>query len=228
MLSDAERARADRFRRDADRARYTVGRSLLRIVAGMKIGASPRDVHLELAERGKPFVPGAGADWGINISHSGGWVVCAAGPCEAIGVDVEAMTPVDVHALASAAFSRWERAVLAQARVEEQHKMFFTIWSMKEAVIKADGAGVAFGLDRFDVEFRPGYRAAVRRVEGDNASRWHIDTCMLDPSHAAAVAWRHARSFDVRWHRFLPVGLRDAAGARIVEEALPVRAATAP
>lgn len=209
-LSEDERARACRFRRISDRARYIVGRGLLRSVAGMTMGAEPRDVHLDFGERGKPFVPDAGADWGINISHSGDWVLCATGPCEAIGVDVEMMTQVDVRALAPSAFSRWERLVLSQSRAEEQPTLFFKIWSMKEAVIKADGAGVSFGLDRFDVEFRPGYRAAVRRVDGDDASWWHIDTRMVAPSHAAAVAWRHPQRFDVQWHRFLPRSRRNA------------------
>jgi 4'-phosphopantetheinyl transferase len=197
------------------------------MVAGMKIGAPPRDVYLDFGERGKPFVAGAGENWGINISHSGDWVLCAAGPCEAIGVDVEAMTPVDVQALASSAFSRWERAVLARCRKEEHNKLFFKIWSMKEAVIKADGAGVAFGLDRFDVEFRPGYPSAVRRVDGDSASRWHIRTCMLDPSHAAAVAWRHARRFDVRWYRHLPGARRNATGTWVLEKSQAVEIGTA-
>lgn len=145
----------------------------------------------------------AGADWGVNVSHSGAWVLCAAGPCSMLGVDVEQRSPVDPLALAERVFSDWERDRLARSSPAERERLFFRIWSMKEAVIKADGAGVSFGLDRFDVEFRPGSAPAVRRIEQDTPSAWHVVTRTVD-EHEMAVAWRHETSFPVHWHLALP------------------------
>jgi phosphopantetheinyl transferase len=90
---------------------------------------------------------------------------------------------------------------------------------MKEAVIKADGRGVSFGLDRFDVEFRPGRDPAVLRVEGANVPRWNVATHMIDPHHACAVAWHGDAELPVHWNRFIPKITR----GRSLIEFVPVR-----
>lgn len=205
VLSSVERARADRLRFDEDRARYVLGRGLLREVAARTFALSPADVPVTAGPQGKPQIPLAGDDWGVNVSHSGAWVLCAVGPCSMLGVDVEQRSPVDPLALAECVFSDWERDRLARYSPAERERLFFRIWSMKEAVIKADGAGVSFGLDRFDVEFRPGSAPAVRRIEQNTPSAWHVVTQTVD-GHEMAVAWCHETPFPVHWHLGVPIG----------------------
>lgn len=193
VLTEEERVRADRYRFPADRQRCIVGRAALRVMAGSMVGISPRTVQLETGKSGRPELAGdAFMGHGVNVSHSGDWVLCASGPARSVGVDVEERRAnIDVMELAASVFSPWERDTLATFAPEMQQHLFFNIWSRKEAVIKADGCGVAFGLDRFDVEFRPGHPAQVRRID-DRAdlSHWHLFSLDLDGEHAAALAFR--------------------------------------
>ena len=192
VLTEEECARADRYRFPADRQRCIVGRAALRVMAGSTVGVSPRNVRLETGASGRPELAGdAFTGHGVNVSHSGDWVLCASGPSHSLGVDVEQRrADIDVMELAASVFSPWERETLATFAPKTQQHLFFDIWSRKEAVIKADGRGVAFGLDRFDVEFRPHHAAHVRRIDDrTDLPHWHLFSLDLDGEHAAALAF---------------------------------------
>ena len=164
------------------------------MMAGSASGVSPRNVRFETGESGRPELAGDPfAEHGVNVSHSGDWVLCAGGPARSLGVDVEQRrADINVMKLAASVFSPWERDVLATFAPETRQHLFFDIWSRKEAVIKADGRGVGFGLDRFDVEFRPDHGPHVRRIDDrTDLSHWHLVSLDLDEEHAAALAFCH-------------------------------------
>lgn len=191
LLTEEERGRANRYRFPADRQRCIVGRAALRMMAGSVVGVSPTTVQIEMGNAGRPELAGDElTGCGVNVSHSGDWVLCASGPVRSLGVDVERRrTDIDVMELAASVFSPWEREQLAAFAPNKRQHLFFDIWSRKEAVIKADGRGVAFGLNRFDVEFRPDHDAQVRRIDDrTDLPHWNLVPLALDTDHAAAFA----------------------------------------
>jgi 4'-phosphopantetheinyl transferase len=191
VLSADEQDRADRYRRAVDRQRAIVGRGVARILAGRYLGVRPDELNVEAGKAGKPYVAGLTTPFGFSVSHSGAWVLVAAARTPDVGVDVERhRADLDAMDLAAHVFSRWEQAVLQRQPPELRERLFFDIWARKEAVIKADGAGVGFGLDRFDVEFRPRRAPRVRWMGGEKAGQWTLQALTLDADHAAAVACR--------------------------------------
>src|SRR5262249_44129818 len=54
LLSEDERARADRFRFPRDRAHFTVGRGFLRTMLGRTLGVAPHALVFSYGTRGKP------------------------------------------------------------------------------------------------------------------------------------------------------------------------------
>lgn len=197
-MSEEERARADRYRFAEDQQRCVIGRAALRMMAGAAGDIAPEAVQLSVGEKGRPELAGdVFSAFGVNVSHSGDWVLCASGPTRSMGVDVEQRRDnINVMDLAASVFSDWERDALAEYAPEQRQHLFFDIWSRKEAFIKADGRGVTFGLDRFDVEFRPEHDAPagprIRRIDDTpDPPHWHLRPIDLDPQHAAALAvWR--------------------------------------
>lgn len=137
----------------------------------------PDELGLERVEwktgmHGKPRLGGAAAAWGFNLSHAGDFVVAALVRGAAIGVDLESMSRLaDVELLGKRVFSESERALVHAGGREA----FFTLWSQKEALLKAMGCGWANGgiargtrLVRADYQEEPSTRVRIwsRRVLG--------------------------------------------------------------
>lgn len=130
-------------------ARYSTAEARARAGASEWLKACwlPRELGLERVEletgaNGKPQVAGAAAEWGFNLSHAGDQAVAALVRGAAIGVDLESMDrPADIDRLAERVFSERERAQVRAGGREA----FFTLWSQKEALLKALGCGWADG-----------------------------------------------------------------------------------
>lgn len=107
----------------------------------------PRELGLERVEfergvNGKPLLTGAAAGWGFNLSHAGEYVVAVLAKGVSVGVDLESTTrKADVERLGRRVFSESERFWVEAGGREA----FFTLWSQKEALLKALGCGWADG-----------------------------------------------------------------------------------
>ncbi|MGH9210110.1 MAG: 4'-phosphopantetheinyl transferase family protein [Acidimicrobiales bacterium] len=158
QLDDEELARADRFVRPTDRYRHTIAHATLRYVLARYVDEPPRSLRLVAdpcqhcgRPHGKPRLAGdAGHDF--NLSHSGTLVAVAVARRRRVGVDVQEVTPVDAPGMARRFFTPAEAAcVAATARVETRQRLFHELWTRKEAVLKATGAGLLGGPGRLDV-----------------------------------------------------------------------------
>jgi 4'-phosphopantetheinyl transferase len=138
LLDGHERDRIARFRRPADQARYLAAHALVRLALADAVGAPAAALVFDRtcrcgAQHGKPVLPGGP---GFSLTHAGdlvGVAVHAAGP---VGLDVEQVRELtDLAAMAAHACSPRETAPDAQA--------FFTLWTRKEALLKAAGTGLA-------------------------------------------------------------------------------------
>lgn len=150
LLDPAERGRRDGYRRDADRARFTVAAALLRLVGGVHVGVAPDRLAIRRScpdcarPHGKPVLPAAG--WECSVSHSADRVAVAIGRTGPLGVDVEALggrTGDRDAGMAGLVLAEDEAAELARYA---QPDGLLTYWTRKEAVLKATGEGLRIGL----------------------------------------------------------------------------------
>ncbi len=65
---------------------------------------------------------------------------------------------------------------------------FLELWTAKEAVLKANGRGIAFGLHRLRVA--SGVPLRLAWLDGDDANAWQLQRVQLDDAYVAALAWR--------------------------------------
>lgn len=151
FLTHHEIMRSERLQNE-QLSRYSIlSRGFLRVVLGEYLQMSPTDVPILTSELGKPYLsPNHGRNLHFNISHSGTVWVIAVSETHSIGIDIEYINQ-DINPFQSAAvaFSLDERSCL-------QHKGypvadFFKIWTAKEAVLKATGAGFSYPSNRFSV-----------------------------------------------------------------------------
>jgi 4'-phosphopantetheinyl transferase len=188
ILSEDERARADRYRLEPDRARFTVGRGVLRELLGRYAGRGGERIVIRQVAAGKPFAPEA---MRFNVSHSGDFVLLAFAAERDVGIDVEEVRPsVEPLDLATEFFSAAELAALAALDGDERMLAFFRCWTRKEAYLKGTGSGLSRPLHEFDVSLDVGCTSALRRVAWDSSEvgRWQLRDLEVPPGYAAAIA----------------------------------------
>jgi 4'-phosphopantetheinyl transferase len=185
-----ERERAARFRADDDRARFVIGRALLRRWCALRLGCSPHAVAIALSGRGKPYVPGT--HFAVNVAHGGDRIVLAAGDGvePGVGVDVEALGRAgDVVRAVERIVAPEEAAAFAQLPATERLGALLELWVRKEAVLKAEGTGLAGVPHAVQVAApAPSGIAWLEVVRVPNGSAWSVVPVDAGPDHAAAVA----------------------------------------
>ena len=191
LANVAEHLRDDEihvWRLDHERSR---GRAPLRALLAAYLGVAAEQVVLAEGEHGRPALA-AGLDptLDFNWSHSGGHAVVAVGRHVAPGIDLESLRPRPrALQLARRFFCAEEAAALAALPEAERGAAFLELWTAKEAVLKALGRGLAFGLDRLSVA-SVGGRLQLRRLHGDDAGAWQLQRLALGHGLIAALAWR--------------------------------------
>lgn len=192
LLGQDERDRAARCRHDEDRHAYVAAHALKRSMLAEATGLGPSALCWTRGPAGKPELhPGLGfPELRFNISHSRGLVACGLTVIDDIGVDVEAVTrTVDTLDLALQNFSREEFTTLATLPAREREMAFLRLWTLKEAFVKATGAGLSFGLANFSMQLDPIGLASATREAGPVES-WRFLQLQPVPGHVLAVATR--------------------------------------
>ncbi|MCI0465845.1 MAG: 4'-phosphopantetheinyl transferase superfamily protein [Beijerinckiaceae bacterium] len=152
LLSADEEERANRFLRAGDRALFSMARAMLRHLLSEATGIAAKSIAFCEGPFGKPFLAGARGPH-FNVSHSGAFALIGLSGSREIGVDIERMRDMgDAHLLAVRYFSDAEYSFLRGLEGEALLTAFYRIWTCKEAVLKALGAGIAEHLKDFSVE----------------------------------------------------------------------------
>ena len=195
LLSDAERARADRFGTAALRERYIVGRASLRRVLGATLGLAPADVPIVRGERGRPQLGEAASDGAteldFNISHSAGAAMIGIASDARIGVDIERRDRiVNVAGLARKFLTAAERAQLAGLDADAARCRVLELWTCKEAMSKATGDALSAPFAALTVDLAGGPRLCDGPAPYLPA-RWELRSAAAPEAFFATVAlWR--------------------------------------
>jgi 4'-phosphopantetheinyl transferase len=155
-LAPAERARADRFAFPEGRRRFVVGRVTLRRLLGSRLGVPAAEVQLIDGAHGKPALApchdAIANGLSFNLTHSGELALVALGQGD-LGVDLESpLRVVDAMAVVRRFFSEAERNGFESLPAgADRDRLFFRVWTRKEALVKAVGRGLSCPLSSFTV-----------------------------------------------------------------------------
>lgn len=191
-LDRTERERCQRYRYAGPRHEFALCRAALRAVLCRQLGCRNDELAFEASAHGKPsaLVRGAPAAVSFNVSHSGNHGLIALADRGRIGVDVEDRgARHDPDGPIRTVFSPMEQTELAAASGKRKVDLFFTLWTMKEALLKALAVGLSLDTAGFDIPeaLRQGSRTAVFRFPHDPEVGWRLDN-LGTADFAAAVA----------------------------------------
>ena len=194
VLSDEERAQYHRFHFSHDARDYAAAHALLRHSLSGAAPRPPASWRFEKTPAGKPFLVGAGADApSFSLSHTTGMVACAITDGADIGVDVEGVDRrVNADDIAARFFAPSEAAWLRAQDEGMRRDRFFDLWTLKEALVKALGAGMAMSLASLAFSVQPGGSVTLEAPADVDASAWQFGLFAPGPGHRLAVAVRRS------------------------------------
>lgn len=142
--------------------------------------------------RGRPRVgpPGSGRD--ASWSHSGEGLLVALGEGAELGVDMEWRRPRPrALEVAQRYFAPEEIEWLEAAPSHAREDAFLRLWCAKEAVLKAHGHGLAFGLHRLVFACTEnGLALQACDAALGQPSDWRVHEFSPARGYLAAIAWR--------------------------------------
>ena len=195
-LDHAENDRWRRFRVERPRRDFALCRAALRANLCHRLGCPNDRLSFGYHDHGKPFalVDGRPAPLDFNVSHSAphGLIALtpAGSPRRSIGVDAEVRRPDrNFDGIARRVYGPGERAALAAARGEGKVHLFYRLWTLKEAIIKALGTGFSLSPSRFEIPpaMIDGADSGTLCITRASDRTWHL-TCLNDAGFAAAIA----------------------------------------
>lgn len=206
LLSAEERARWQRFRGERSRREYLTTHALARTALSHYRPVAPQDWRFTANAYGKPDLsPDCGLRF--NLSNAAGLAVClvADAPAE-VGVDVEAHARAEkIAEVARRVFSAEERAQLDTLAGVDRLDRCLSLWTLKEAYIKARGMGMALPLRGISFLFEDSGEVRLELDEEleDNAARWRF-RLLNHAGHRIAVMAEGATKFELEMREFRP------------------------
>jgi 4'-phosphopantetheinyl transferase len=186
-LSTHELGRAATFVFAEDRQRFVTAHVLLREILAHHVGCAAREIAFTFGAHGKPQI--AAAEWAFNLAHSGDRMLVAVTRGANVGVDLERELPMgDIPAIVARFFAPSECARWVALPGDDQRAWFYRQWVAKEAVLKADGSGMAMASDAFEIRFDDGGEGRVQSNTASLASHWHVRCVDVGTGWHAAVA----------------------------------------
>lgn len=188
LLTPEEEARWQRYKFEQHRRESLATRALVRIALSHQRAVAPETWRFKENEHGKPFLdPDCGVQF--NLSNSVGLVVCIVAEGIQVGVDVEAQARSPrIIEVVGRVFSNAERAQLAELDDAAKLDRVLSLWTLKEAYIKARGMGLSLPLEKISFLFggAEGIRLEIDPEVDNNPSRWRF--CSFDHAgHRVAI-----------------------------------------
>lgn len=171
VLEDAEKRRAGDISNRYARHEFVKTRALLRLLLSKHTGQPAGSLRFATGASGKPILLGSHGVH-FNVSHSDGTALIAVASAE-VGIDIERIEgSVDYAGIAESVFSCSEIEVLRDAPAARRGEVFFSIWTRKEAYLKATGAGFSSDLPKISTASSHGVIEDLGCTT-DRRPQWH-------------------------------------------------------
>lgn len=190
LLSEDERARADRFHFEQDRRRFVLRRGLLRMILGQYLQVESACIRFAYGAFGKPVLsfPIATGATGLHfsVSHSAGLVLFAVTAGTPVGIDVERIRVIpEAGSIVARYFPSQDAAHWQALPCNERPAAFLRQWTREEALLKASSRGIAGAWGQAP------FAAAICDSTGPgSADHYTLIDLAPAPDYVASIAFR--------------------------------------
>ena len=156
------------------------------------LGCAPGSVRYARGAHGRPYVEDDDAPR-YNLAHTRDRALIALARGADVGVDLEAPRRVARRAaLLARFFTPNERAAIDAA--PDPERLLLHAWAGKEALVKAIGRGIAYGLAHVELALDAHAVRGLDALEGaaSGTGPWTVGSFELDAGYLGALAWHGA------------------------------------
>jgi phosphopantetheinyl transferase len=193
-LSREELHRLQSIRLPKGQFQFLFTRVVLRhLLSAYHPSIAPADWLVNRSESGRPHLSKAQTPLSFNLTHTSDCLVFAFSQYADPGIDIEQLSrTTEYEGIAKRYFSAQEYGDLLQLPEAERVVLFFRLWTLKEAAVKASGLGLARGLRKFRFRQHNGELLSCLLVDADcpemAGSFQFWSTCFRNYVIAAALA----------------------------------------
>ncbi len=162
---------------------------------GPRLGCHPDALPLFRDAHGRPRLGAPLGDRDISWSHSGEGLLVACAHGLVLGIDLERERPRPRAPELARRFFHADEAAWLEALPDPaaRERAFLRLWCAKEALLKAHGRGLAFGLHKLAfTEGDDGLRLVQCHRALGAPTDWQLHEFTPRPGYRAALAWRPA------------------------------------
>ncbi|MYJ86093.1 MAG: 4'-phosphopantetheinyl transferase superfamily protein [Rhodobacteraceae bacterium] len=179
-LDQKEKERLQRYRYGRTRRQYCLCRSAMRHLLCCFLNSRNEKLSFDTNNYGKPIplIDGKPASASVNLSHSGNHGLVGIAPGGQLGIDLEVPVPLEnLEGIGQMVFTGEEQSELASASGMEKINLFYRLWTLKEALIKALGTGFSLNPNQFEIPqgLRMGERKGKFRFPHLPDIQWDMD-----------------------------------------------------
>ena len=146
MLSSTEQSRLIKITHPQRRRAFICGHALSYLAYRHCYPKEHQSVHIVDDTQGRPQIVG-GRAFDFSLTHSGDICLCAFSICGRVGVDLERQRiGRNIHGIAEHYFHPKELQLLAAA--QDYSTTFYTLWVLREALLKMHGIGLQVPLQK--------------------------------------------------------------------------------
>lgn len=193
VLSPEEMQRLEQIAHPEIKRAQLISRAAIRYcLSQYEDGVAPHHWQFARGEKGKPCLKQpAPLPLSFNLSHSGHWLTIAIIAGAEIGVDLqEHRETASTLKMAQRYFHPEEVQQLQACACEERRELFYRLWTLKEAFLKARGTGIVTGLEKVHFRFGPGgaIEATIAIELNEHSRDWSFSYTHLDKNYSLALA----------------------------------------
>lgn len=188
ILSVSEKEQAKRYYTPLLTKRYVISHGILRHILSYYAKQPTHSLKFVNNKYGKPFLKNSSIQF--NMSHSHNMVYYIVAHDHKVGIDIEFHDhTIDVTALSELVLTPREITLLESFCPRERYKTFYTLWTKKEALVKAIGEGLSYPINSIEAMSIVSYDNITLTSSDNNAKqKLYIYTLRSTPNYSGAIA----------------------------------------
>ncbi|KAF5175512.1 L-aminoadipate-semialdehyde dehydrogenase-phosphopantetheinyl transferase [Thalictrum thalictroides] len=210
-----EHSSITRFVQLKDRKRALISRLLQYALVHQVTKIPFNEISIKRTIEDKPYLENLNnitlgfANFNFNTSHDGDYVGIVSEPWYIVGLDIASLVvPMHENALefvrnfaSHFAYNEWED-IIGAGTGQDILAQFCRYWCLKEAFVKAIGAGVGYTLNRLEFKHSNWSNIFVC-IDGEKSKDWEFSLSELGRSHWISIARGHPRNAVENYKRTL-------------------------